>query len=152
MVSMTHPFFEWAPVAGNPTYQLTLKNEDGDTIWQTRTTQTNASYPENMKPLAPGLYNWEVRATADGKIVGEQAVNLEVKPGKSGTRTSDAALVLLEATRLENEGYYAEAAAYFRTLWKADPKDERLSRHLAWLYFNAGLISAMNDQLQALPK
>jgi tetratricopeptide (TPR) repeat protein len=149
-VTTTRPVFEWAPVGKAPAYQVALKNQDEDVLWQQRTTETTVAYPANMAPLAPGLYSWEVRAQEDGKVVGEQTANFEVKPATqfSPARASDPAAMLIEATALENAGYYAEAAAYFRELQKLDPSDERIARRLAWLYWSAGLITATNNQMQ----
>lgn len=148
LVSTARPVFEWAGLEGNPTYRFALKNVDGDTIWQTQTSATKAAYPDTMSPLAAGAYTWELRAEAAGKTVGEQTANLEVKPGRGETRPVDQAAMLMEATRLENEGYYGEAAGYFRELLKANPSDERISRHLSWLYWNAGLIAAFDLQMK----
>lgn len=153
-LTSARPVFEWAPVGGSPTYQLSLKNSDDDVVWQQQTSATKVAYPANIAALAPGLYSWEVRARADGKLVGEQIANLEVKPAPelSGATATDASTMLIQATALENAGYYSEAAAYFRELQQMDPADDRISRRLAWLYWNAGLITATNDQLQKLPK
>jgi len=145
-VSTLRPVFEWGPVDGNPAYQLTLKNVDGDTLWQTRTSATKASYPETMTALGAGSYQWEVRAETAGRLVAEQSANFEIKPGAPAATPRDAPAMLVEAIRLENEGYYAEASSLFRELLKANPNDERISRHLAWLYWNAGLIAAFNAQ------
>ena len=153
-ITASRPVFEWAAVEGSPAYQLALKNEDGDVLWQQQTSATKVDYPASMKPLAAGIYSWEVRAQAGGKLVGEQTANFEVKPAAQAfnTTAADPAAMLVEAIALENAGYFAEAAAYYRELQKANPSDERISRRLAWLYFNAGLLAASNAQLQNLPK
>lgn len=153
-LAAARPVFEWAPVGGSPTYHMTVKNSDDDVVWQQQTSATKLAYPAGIAALPPGLYSWEVRAQADGKVVGEQIANFEVKPAPqlSGGNATDAAGMLIQATALENAGYYSEAAAYFRELQKMDPADDRISRRLAWLYWNAGLIAATNEQLQKLPK
>ena len=148
------PVFEWVPMAGSPTYQLTVKNGDDDVVWQEQTSGAKLAYPASMPALAPGMYSWEVRAQEGGKTVGEQRANFEVKPaaGLSVGNAKDAGAMLLEAISLENEGYFSEAATYFRELQKLDPTDDRIARRLAWLYWNAGLIAATNDQMQRLSK
>ena len=153
-LTTTRPIFEWIPVAGSPTYQLTVKNSDDDVVWQQQTSETRVTLPAGVAALPSGTYSWEVRARADGKIVGEQSANFEVKPAPelSAASAKDAAAMLLQATALENAGYFSEAASYFRELQKTDPSDERITRRLAWLYWNAGLVMATNDQLQKLPK
>jgi hypothetical protein len=153
-LTTSRPVFEWEPVEGSLIYQLSLKNSEGDVIWQHQTSTTKVAYPATMPELSSGSYSWEVRAQAGGQTVAEQTANFEVKPAnqlQTGNPT-DSAAMLLEATILENAGYYAEAAAYYRELQKANSSDERISRHLAWLYWNAGLIGASNAQLQSAPK
>jgi len=153
-LTTARPVFEWIPVAGSPTYQVTVKNSDDDIVLQQQTSGSKLAFPASVAALPSGNYSWEVRARADGKIVGEQTANFEVKPApelSSGT-AKDAAAMLLQATALENAGYFSEAASYFRELQKADPSDERIARRLAWLYWNAGLVMATNEQLQKLPK
>ena len=153
-LSTSRPVFEWAAVGGSPTYQVTVKNSDDDSVWQQQTSATKLAYPATMPALSAGLYSWEVRAQADGKLVGEQVANFEVKPAAelSAGNAVDTAAMLIEATAFENAGYYSEAAAYFRELQKLNPADDRISRRLAWLYWNAGLLAATNEQLQKLPK
>jgi hypothetical protein len=153
-LTAARPVFEWAPVGTSPTYQVTVKNSDDDVVWQQQTSETKLAYPASNAALSPGSYSWEVRARADGKVVGEQTANFEVKPAPelSGATARDAAAMLMQATTLENAGYFSEAAAYFRELQKTDPSDDRIGRRLAWLYWNAGLVTATSEQLQRLPK
>jgi hypothetical protein len=153
-LTTVRPVFEWAPLGGSPTYQVTVKNSDDDAVWQQQTSGTKLAYPAGMAALPPGSYSWEVHAKADGKVVGEQTANFEVKPAHElpGGNATDAAAMLMEATALENAGYFSEAAAYFRELQKMDPSDDRIGRRLAWLYWNAGLVTATSEQLQKLPK
>ena len=153
-VTTVRPVFEWVPLGGSPTYQLSVRNADDDVVWQEQTSDAKLVYPATKPALAAGLYSWEVRAQEGGKIVGEQRANFEVKPAASlsPSNAADAGAMLLEAISLENEGYFSEAAAYFRELQKTNPSDDRISRRLAWLYWNAGLIAATNEQLQKISK
>jgi hypothetical protein len=153
-LTTVRPVFEWASLGGSPNYQVTVKNSDDDVVWQQQTSASKLVYPASMAALPPGSYSWEVHARADGKVVGEQTANFEVKPAPELPRANatDAAAMLMEATALENAGYFCEAAAYFRELQKMDPSDERIGRRLAWLYWNAGLVTATSEQLQKLPK
>jgi hypothetical protein len=153
-LTSARPVFEWAAVGGSPTYQVIVKNSDDDVVWQQQTSETKLVYPSAVAALSAGPYSWEVRARADGKVVGEQSANFEVKPAPelSGGAAKDAPAMLMQATALENAGYFSEAAAYFRELQKIDPSDDRIGRRLAWLYWNAGLVTATSEQLQKLPK
>jgi hypothetical protein len=153
-LAAVRPVFEWAPVGGSPTYQVTVKNSDDDVVWQQQTSGTKLAYPDSTAALAAGSYSLEVRARADGKVVGEQNANFEVKPAPAlaDTKATDLAAMLMQATVLENAGYFSEAATYFRELQQIDPSDDRIGRRLAWLYWNAGLVTATSEQLQRLPK
>jgi hypothetical protein len=153
-VTSSRPVFEWAAVTGSPTYRLVLKNASDDTIWQSETTATKLAYPNTMAALEPATYLWELRAFLAGKVIAEQTANFQVKPAGrlSVSGRSDMAAMLMDATALENLGYYAEAAGYFREIKKANPSDDRMTRHLVWLYWNAGLIAASNAQRDSLPK
>ena len=147
------PLFQWEPVAESDSYQLALKNEMGATVWEHRTTSVSAVYPESMAPLEENKdYQWEVRAERGGETMAEQRANFVVKPnpGLAGRAGEDPIDQLLRATALESAGYFAEAADFFRELRKAHPEDIRFTRHLAWLYWNAGLISAANEEREKL--
>ena len=147
-VSTGRPTFEWAAVAAAKTFHLLLRKPDGTVLWDYRASSNRVSFPDTKPPLAEGSYEWELQAEADDKIVAAQTANFEIKLRGSAPQTNDAAPSLLRAVVLEQAGYYAEAAAEFRTLEKDNPSDSRIVRHLAWLYNNAGLIAAANDQMQ----
>ena len=51
--------------------------------------------------------------------------------------------------RNENAGYLAEAAAVYRELRTEVPEDGRFGSQLIWLYWNAGLIMASNEEIAA---
>ena len=55
---------------------------------------------------------------------------------------------MMRAVVLENAGYYAEAATEFRGVLAGGSTDERIVGHLAWLYWNAGLIAASNEEMK----
>ena len=140
-ISTTRPIFEWASVAGAQLFRVTLSRPDGTTIWQRQlSTATSVAYPESEPPLGPGQYAWEIRAEASGKTIASQSANFEVKPRSFAAYPSaDNTMALLPATEREQAGYFAEAAAFFRKLKELNPTDQRIRRHLAWLYWNAGL-------------
>jgi hypothetical protein len=152
-VTTSRPTFEWAPLDGSPSYQLSLKNSSDDVIWEAQSSGTKLAYPSTLAPLAPATYLWELHAVVDGKVVAEQVANFEVKPADrlSLNAGADKSAMLMNATILESLGYYAEAAAYFREIQKTDP-DNRISRHLAWLYWNAGLIAASKAEVARPPR
>ena len=116
----------------------------GVTVWEHSTDSPNVAYPDSM--AAPG--------GRKGLSVGGAGPRGGRNPWLSSAPTllsgaihhcrSEAAVIpidqLLWATMLENGGYYAESADYLRELREAHPEDIRLTRHLAYLYWNAGLI------------
>ena len=149
-VTNPRPAFEWAPVAGAASYQITLTNEAGATVWQYKAATPPVPYPASMPALIDGAnYQWEVRAEADGKILGQQGAMFQVKANPQLARASgdDFGGKLTEALELEDAGYYAEAAARYRVLRQVHPDDDRISRRLIWLYWNSGLIAAAQELL-----
>ncbi len=152
-ISQTHPLFQWQPIEGSDSYQLRLKNEMGIPVWEQSTTSTSVAYPESRAALAEGKeYQWEVQALGEGEILAEQRANFVMKldPELPATNSSDPVDQLLRATTLENAGYFAESADVFRQLRETHPEDIRFTRHLAWLYWNAGLIAAANKERERL--
>ncbi len=151
-VSTERPVFRWEPVSGAQTYVLTLRDANQDAeIWQTSTEKTSAAFPESLPPLGKTQYEWEVLAKSGRTTIARGMASFEVKPNPELSRThASPEERLLRAIGLENEGYFAEAALQFREIRDAGPEDARLTRHLAWLYWNAGLIVAANDELRRL--
>ena len=152
-ISSQRPTFRWAPVEGAQSYHLALRDATRDTtVWETTTAASSIAYPEFLPALEKTQYEWEVRAVAKEKILARGSVFLEVKPDNIGQIVADTGpdSKLLRAISFENEGYYAEAAALFREMRDATPGDARLTRHLAWLYWNAGLVVAANEELRRL--
>ena len=153
VISQARPLFQWEPIEGSGSYQLTLRSELGVTVWEESTTSTSLAYPESMAALEEGGdYQWEVQALREGETLAEQRANFAVKtdpelPERSGNDPVDQ---LLWAAALESGGYFAESADYLRQLREVYPEDIRFTRHLAWLYWNAGLISAANRERERL--
>lgn len=148
-VTTARPTFEWASVPGAASYQINVTTSAGAPVWQQRATAASLTYPADMTPLKDGAYQWEVRAGADGKILAQQTANFEVKPNAGLSKTpSDPLDKLIHATELENAGYYAEAAAFYRENQRTHPEDARIARHLVWLYWNAGLIRAAIELME----
>ncbi|HEV8129736.1 MAG TPA: hypothetical protein VGQ81_00670 [Acidobacteriota bacterium] len=151
-ITNSHPLFHWGPIKDAKLFRVFVRDEMGTVIWEQETNSQSIAYPESAPALAAKIYQWEVRAEGDGKIVAQQTANFEVKPDAKHSRmpSNDTAARMLAATELENAGYYAEAADLFRLLRDANPNDTRLTRHLAWLYWKAGLVTAMNEELGKL--
>jgi hypothetical protein len=152
-ISQTHPLFQWEPIEGSDSYKLRLRSELGITVWEKSITSPSVAYPDSMAGLGEGKdYQWEVQALKEGETLAEQRANFVVKtePAVTERTGSDPIDQLLWATTLENAGYFAESADYFRQLREVHPEDIRLTRHLAWLYWNAGLISAANQERERL--
>ena len=152
-IASNRPTFSWAPFPGTQQYRLSLTDADGKVLWEYRGAAPAATYPQTMPALGEGEFRWEVVAQADGKTLAEQSAPFTVKSNaelSAVPAANDAASVFLRATELENAGYLAEAAAYFRMLRDSNPGDERLSRRLVVLYWNAGLIAAVNDEMSKL--
>ena len=58
--------FVWSSITG-ASYQLTITDAEGSTIWRESTSDTTATLPERVKIVAPGTYYWSVDALgADG--------------------------------------------------------------------------------------
>lgn len=145
-VSSSRPVFEWATLTAAQTFHLVVRDSKNSVVWEHRENTSRVTYPS---PLPPGDYQWELRAESDGKTIATQSANFEVKP--SSLAAPDAQTPsLLRAAALEQSGYYSEAAAEFRALRASDPGDIRITRHLAWLYWNAGLLTASNEETQKL--
>ncbi len=151
-VTTERPVFQWEAVSGAQSYSVTLRDANQDTVvWETSTDKTSAAYPESSPALGNIQYQWEVAALAGRTTLARGTAVLEVKPNAalSGAPAAPEDR-LLRAIGLENEGYYAEAAFHYRELRDANPDDPRLTRHLAWLYWNAGLLVAANNELRRL--
>lgn len=150
-ITTPRPLFEWAPVPDAQSFKVILKNEMGAVVWQHQTSSSLLAYPENLPPLEEKPYQWEVRGEADGKIVAQQTANFEVKINAPlSEQTADDVTELLRAAELENAGYYAEAARIYRKFRDREPSDIRWTSRLAWLYWNAGLIAAANEERKQL--
>ena len=132
---------------------MSLTDAYGAPVWEFRGQATTVSYPDSSPALKDGLYRWNVYAEADGRTSGPQNAPLRIKVHTELSNTvsnSDPAAMLLRATELENAGYPAEAAAYFRALRDLNPDDRRLTRRLVVLYRSAGLMTAMEEELNRL--
>ena len=152
IVTTDRPALDWIPIKDAQSYEVAIRDEKGDIVWQTRTSATHAAYPASEPALQASIYQWEVKAVANQKILAQQTANLDIKPNIELARPapSDPADKLLRAAELENAKYYAEAAALYRELRDAIPGDSRLSYHLVWLYGSAGLMTAASEELARL--
>jgi hypothetical protein len=147
-ISNGRPAFEWSPVSGAQTFQVTLRDAS-NLIWEGSTATTSITYPNAKAALTPGNYQWQVQAESSGRTLAEQTANFEVKP----TALALAKLPpLMRASALEEAGYYAEAAAEYRQLRKENPNDPRITHHLTWLYWNAGLVVAADEERRKLDR
>lgn len=151
LVSAPRPTFRWGSVAGAQAYRVSLHDESGMMIWEEVTGALSLPYPASKPPLSAASYQWQVRAEAGAKILAERSVTFEFKPSTvSLRRSSGESSLLMDAVALEIAGYHSEAAAAFREIRTAHPNDDRMIRHLAWLYWNAGLIDAANEEMKLL--
>lgn len=147
-LSQLRPTFEWEPVADAERYQILIKDSQGRVIQQGSVTGSSWRPEEE---LSEGSYQWEIQGYQGKETVGRQLARFVIKPADVGTAAGDdSSDLLLQATQLENEGYYSEAASYYRRLREMFPQDERLTRRLVWLYWNSGLIAAANEENQKL--
>ncbi len=85
---------------------------------------------------------WKVSALKDGKPFAAEQAGFNVAPGQVADTVEEP---LLKAVLFENEGYFSEAAIYYREMLAAAPEDERLIQRLSWLYWQSGLITAANE-------
>lgn len=155
-VTSAHPTFKWEPVDGAKLYRLVITEDNDDhRVWSTeKPAPLSEMATATSVALRPGTpYRWELTAEADGKIVARQSTTFEIKPNAElSAIPSDPDARLLRAVALENSGYFAEAADTFRQLRTSNPNDERISRHLIWLYWNAGLSEASKRELARQPR
>jgi hypothetical protein len=148
-ITSRRPVFLWRTVDEAEEYHLVVQKADVEVVaWETRTGASTCPYPASMEPLKAGEYEWRVQAQTGGRILAEGRARFEVRPrvDMSQATREDEASGLQRALELESAGYYAEAAILFRRLREESPNDSRLARHLAWLYWNAGLIEAFNEE------
>jgi hypothetical protein len=146
-ITTARPMFMWVPVMTAQEYTLTLKDRGGQVLWTWNHTgqASEIRLPDDTAELPPGNYAWELTARANGRVTAQQSANFEVKPTDE-FRAMNSPLEL--AAALEDAGYYSEAAAIYRGLRAQNATDSRFTRQLIWLYWNAGLFSASNDELQ----
>jgi hypothetical protein len=149
-ISTSRPVFSWGSIPETERYRFTLRNDDGDVLWEEVVTSTTILYPDSRPPLRAASYSWEIQAEARTKTLAQQNATFEVRPAKIGPRPGDEWARLIHAADLETAGYFAEAAAVFREIRDAHSDDARLGRHLAWLYSNAGLFTAAQKEIDLL--
>ena len=175
LISQSRPVFHWKAIQNVESFVMTLTSEAGDRIWEHRTSSNFAAYPDSMPELKEQGYSWALKAETDGQTVSEETASFTLKLdasvgefdiqefgntllGALGFETDsgaddpdDPGTLLLEATALENKAYYAEAAGLYRRIRDQQSSDPRLTRRLAWLYTQADLSAAANDELEQLP-
>ncbi|MBI4471581.1 MAG: hypothetical protein HY646_02865 [Acidobacteria bacterium] len=157
-ITMTRPRFDWGPVAGARSYTVIVRDSDSTVLLEQQTSSTDLTYPLLKPGLKAGKYEWEVRAMAAGKLIARETAEFEVKPAPLslrsiltiGGRLQSRADAMMRAVDLENEGFFAEAATFYRQLRESQPDDVRLTQRLAVLYWNAGLVEAANQESQKL--
>ena len=169
-ISKSRPVFRWKEVGGVDSYELRLTNVAGVGVWTYRTEVNSAPYPESMRPLSDGAYTWELTAENRGQIMFQERTDFTVDtPGTDFEESLEefrnsilrvfgidddespepTGEKLTGAIRLENAGYYSEAAELYRQLRDQHP-DGRITRRLVWLYSEAGLAAAADDELSEL--
>jgi hypothetical protein len=155
-VSSRTPAFAWKLVESADRYRVQVMDESGRRLWETATGEGSVAYAG--PPLAPGWYSWTLQAERAGEVLAEQSTGFEIRPRDeppprpADSGAGDSGDRLLEAFRLENLGYPAEAAAILRHLLERGAEDPRLRRRMAWLYWKAGLLPAFQEELQRLPQ
>ncbi len=152
-IRVDRPTFRWQGLENARTYQILLRASSGREIWETETKETVLEYPAARPALQPGGYSWILTARSEQGIVGEQRARFEVRPDPSlvFSSSNESRELLLRAAELENRGFYSEAAELYATLHRDSP-DERLTRHLAWLYWESGLITAAKAEKARLAR
>ncbi len=153
-VASARPTFAWEAVAGDPVYEVAVRDEFGKVLWEVETEQSILPFPDGQPDLEAGRYLWEVVARIAGETVAQQSAKLQIKPQPelAGRTASEPGERLLLAVEFENAGYFAEAASLIRDLRREAPDDPRWTRRLLLLYWNAGLIPAVNQERQRLDK
>ncbi len=153
VVSSGRPLFTWRPVPNATDYTVTVRNTANRVLWnwQQAGEAREVRMPATENELPPGVYNWEVTARAATRIVGQQRAAFTVKPDAqlASMQPQDLASRIEYAVELENAGYLAEAAGVYRQLRTEVPGDSRFGSQLIWLYWNAGLIMASNEEIAA---
>ncbi len=147
------PLFKWEPVTNAKVYKIIITDENDRAVWSAEHAAPLSEWLVDRSVfLKPGIgYRWELIAEADGRVVARQGTSFEVKPNSQlPGAASDPAARLQRAVALENAGYFTESADIFREIRAALPADERITHHLAWLYWNAKLTEATKRELARL--
>ncbi len=139
-----HPFglllpklttLRWSRPAGNPTFQVTIKDAAGQMIHQTTTLDTAWTIDVSQRPFRPNeLYHWQV-TTSENSVMSEE-LTFAVADAATYTaalRTIDnsalkaanpATLLLLQAVALERGDFFEEAIACYQQAQAAQPDSE----------------------------
>jgi hypothetical protein len=139
------PLFEWTPVPGATSYQLTLHDAQEKKLWQATTPSTRADYPRNRRPLAPGDYRWDVIAlpmtlraldsapftitTAKEALATRQIMERASRQGSDASITPLPYLAVLLEHRL-----YPPAEGLLKAATERTPDDRVLRQLLMQLY------------------
>lgn len=153
-ITSANPCFEWDEVDEVEAYHLWIRNDQGRVVWEKRTSENRIRYPDSDPILDPGRYSWEVQARKGTEVLGQQTAWFEIRPNPElkEREFEGPADLLIQAAQLEQDGYFAEAAALFRRLRDENPDDVRLTSRLAWLYWNAGLMRASVEEQERLDR
>jgi hypothetical protein len=139
-----HPFglllpklttLRWSRPAGNPTFNVTIKDAAGQVIHQTTTQDTAWTIDVSQRPFRPReLYHWQV-TTSDAAANSEE-LTFAVADEASYTAAlrqidnsalkaaNPATLLLLQAVALERGDFFEEAIACYQQAQTAQPDSE----------------------------
>jgi hypothetical protein len=134
------PKFVWTSVNEANRYVVTVYDSNEETVWSTSTSGTSVSYPNDLPPLAPGEYKWEVIARVGDRVTGDPAlydataftlvsedsaarINADLAKAQAG---DEGAAALLYVSALIEHRRFPQAAAELKRSLESAPQDMAL--------------------------
>jgi len=143
VVLKRRPTFTWTPVSGATNYLINVYDHHEKTVWTANTTEALVTYPEELSPLAPGNYKWEVTvqigarttdnpalydATAFTVVSAERAAEIEssLASARASAPADDGAANLIYISALIEHKLLPQAAAELKRGLERAPRDQTL--------------------------
>jgi hypothetical protein len=140
--------FRWSRPAGNPTYRLQLKDENGQVLLETSTRDTAFTVDLSQAVFSgAGRIEWQVAAEGSGGAVSNpllfafatpEDIAAALAPAKAAPTYANATPTvqqLMEATALERKDFFDAAAQRYQDVQRTDARSEmvRLMHAAFWL-------------------
>jgi len=133
----TNPTLIWQNMGKGFQYHIEVLSENGDSLFETETSQTSIAVPDNVSLPRKELLNWEVEANR-GSITYYNMADFFIASIEDGKQIEAArpakndkfARQILFAWMLENKGITHEAQKYWQMLAKQRPNDKVIQSKL----------------------